>query len=271
MPLDAKFYEAVETLLVPGMGTENVGPLLYSLARILRPRTVLEVGLGYTTPFILQALMDDVEEFRADRKLLKDSGKSAQRASILLPQHFENEYSPRLHAIDDYSTEGTSAPRVMDTVKTLGLSHLIDLHKSDFRGYSKKLDAGVFPVDLAWFDCGGINEYVDFLEEYWPLINDQHGLLILHYTYWPFPDEAGNWDRKRMLLGPLANEIKKQQVASGIASRFEVLSLLEPHKFQQGSVTMIRKLAPDSICREAGFQDEVEYLYGSKPKPLIKL
>ncbi len=52
MPLDPRFYRAVEPLYFSGMGTEHVAPLLYTLARMTRPRSVLEVGLGYTTPFL---------------------------------------------------------------------------------------------------------------------------------------------------------------------------------------------------------------------------
>ena len=48
MPLDAKFYDTIAPLAVPGYGTEEVGPLLYSLVRMTRPRRVLEVGLGFT-------------------------------------------------------------------------------------------------------------------------------------------------------------------------------------------------------------------------------
>ena len=269
--LGARFYEATAELCVPGMGTENVAPFLYSLIRMLRPRTVLEVGLGYTTPFIVQALEDNVKEFQADREIVRGAVEAPGRNSILLRQYFDDDYQPRLHAIDDYSTEGTSAPKVLAVINSLGLSHLIDMHEGDFRAYSKRMAGEAFPIDLAWFDCGGVNEYADFIEEYWPLINEDHGNLILHYTYWPFPDEKGDWSSKRMLIGPLVNEIRKQQLESGTAGKYEVVSLLEPHKYQQGSLTMIRKLAPASMCRDSGFQDELEFLYGSRPKPLIRL
>ena len=38
------------------MGAENLGPLLYTLVRFIKPQSVLEVGAGYTTLFLLQAL-----------------------------------------------------------------------------------------------------------------------------------------------------------------------------------------------------------------------
>ena len=42
----------------PGMGTENVAPFLRSLAELVRPKRILEVGAGYTTPFLLEALVN---------------------------------------------------------------------------------------------------------------------------------------------------------------------------------------------------------------------
>ncbi len=79
MTLDSEFYRAVKRLFVPGMGTEHVGPLLYSLVRMMRPRSVLEVGLGYSTPFLAAGLKDNIEEFRADREVLKNCPDTDQR------------------------------------------------------------------------------------------------------------------------------------------------------------------------------------------------
>jgi hypothetical protein len=53
MLMDRGFLEAIKPLYSPVMGTEAMGPLLYSLICFSRPQRVLEVGAGYTTPFIL--------------------------------------------------------------------------------------------------------------------------------------------------------------------------------------------------------------------------
>ena len=45
------------------MGTENVAPLLRSLIRMVRPQRVLEIGAGYTTPFLLDGLEKNEELF----------------------------------------------------------------------------------------------------------------------------------------------------------------------------------------------------------------
>ena len=43
-------------------GAENLGPMLYSLVRFAKPARVLEVGAGYTSVFLLQALADNAAE-----------------------------------------------------------------------------------------------------------------------------------------------------------------------------------------------------------------
>jgi hypothetical protein len=65
--VDRDFMDAVQELYVPSMGSDVMAPLLYSLIRFVRARTVLEVGMGYTTPFIARALKDNDDAFRAER------------------------------------------------------------------------------------------------------------------------------------------------------------------------------------------------------------
>ena len=52
-PFDECFQE--------GMGTELMAPLLYSLVRFVRPQTILEIGLGYTTPWLAKGIEDNGE------------------------------------------------------------------------------------------------------------------------------------------------------------------------------------------------------------------
>ena len=46
---------------VPGYGTEKVGPFLESLVGLARPQRILELGMGYTTPFLLNGLKENTE------------------------------------------------------------------------------------------------------------------------------------------------------------------------------------------------------------------
>jgi hypothetical protein len=245
-----------------------------------RPRNVLEVGLGYTSPFIALALKENRDEFDADRRLMQPAVPASeldaddpadQRRSILNADYFETDYVPHLHVIDDFSTAGTTAPRVLETLDSLDLDFAVIPHEGDFRGYSGNFADSSLPFDLVWFDCGDAAAYLDFLREYWPLINPDHGLLLLHYTYWYLTMERGGREFGKLLSGPIANEIKRQQIAAGFDGRFEVLSLVEPHKRHQGSVTMVRRLPAESMARNSDFRDEMIQIFGRAPGTMVRL
>jgi predicted O-methyltransferase YrrM len=271
MPLDTNFYKAVEPLHYAGMGTEHVAPLLYSLVRMTRPCSVLEVGLGYTTPFIAQALADNISEFQEDRRILTDPVADDERRLVLAEEYFQADYSPVHHAIDDFSDEDSSGKQALQVIEALDLESVVQVHKGDFHGLSRQMDQSAFPLDLVWFDCGGLPEYVDFIEEYWRMINPDHGMLLLHFTYSRLSFVHDGVENVALICGPVANEIKRQQMHAGVNASFEVLSLVEPHKRRQGSVTMIRKLPWTSMCRDRDFEQEVLEISGKRSKPIIKL
>ena len=277
MPLDAKFFEAVKPLLVPGMGTEHVGLLLYSLVRMTRPRNLLEVGVGFTTPFLAMALHDNVRESGEDSAILAKSKSmrspdEISRRGILDREFFKKKYTPFLHAIDDFSLEHTAAPRVLEAIKELGLEQFIKVQNSDFRGLAANMEPSFLPLDLVWFDCGNAIDYREFISEYWPFINPHHGLLLLHFTYWPGKVVSNGIEREVTTVGSVLNEFKRQQVMHGMHAKFEVLSLLEPHKSRQGSVTMIRKLPGGAYAiRHKSFEKEMEGRYGKMVKPFPEL
>ncbi len=88
----------------------------------------------------------------------------------------------------------------------------------------------VLPIDFAFLDCGGYANYQAFMEEYWPLINPDGGLLLVHST-------LTNLEGLAFLKG-----LKLRQATGGLAE-FELLSLLEPHKTRQNNCTLLRKIA----------------------------
>jgi len=49
-----------EKWYVSGYGTEKVGPFLGSLIEMVRPQKILEVGFGYTTPFLIESLKNNL-------------------------------------------------------------------------------------------------------------------------------------------------------------------------------------------------------------------
>jgi predicted O-methyltransferase YrrM len=273
MALNGKLFDTTAELYNPGMGSEHVALLLYSLVRMLRPRRVLEVGLGYTSPFLAQALQDNETEIAEDKKILGGRKTDPDRRAVLVPEYYEQDYTPRLIAIDDLSLAESTAPKVQDVLRRLELDRLVEFHNGDFRGYGKNLGSEHLPFDLVWFDCGGPFEYIDFLREYWPLINADHGILLMHFTYWygDVADADTGAAYRAHFLAPIANEIKRQQLESGPESEFEVLSLLEPHKNRQGSLTMVRKLSVHSLCRDEDFQEAMAQITGRAVAPMPTL
>jgi hypothetical protein len=243
--LNAHFLETVEPLRAPLSGTELMAPLLYSLVRSLRPRRLIEVGMGYTTPFIAQALADNVADFRRETEQLKrkteelvegeaESSGDAEKRWFEAepvgadPGYYLSEYEPHLYAFDDFSDGYSSAPRVLEALKRLDLCGRITFIQGNPCGRSREIDPGHLPIDFAWNDASWPDE---FFEEYWPLIDPDGGVILFHNTVNSY---IGN-------VLPVKN-LKLRQAASGL-NDFEMISLVEPHKLNQRSFTMARKIS----------------------------
>jgi hypothetical protein len=226
------------------MGVELMSPLLYDLVRCHRPRIVMEVGAGYSTLFLLQALADSRRDFLAERELIQGRPRGDMVSGLRrliegrhplplgLPDYYAQEYRPRLIVIDDLSHAATSAGAVEHSAMSLGLSEFLSFRSGDFRGMSKKLATEDLPIDLLWFDCGGFDHYRAVISEYWELVNPRGGLLLLHST-------VTNVELRAILLS-----LKLKQATEAFR-KFELLSILEPHKWRQNSVTMIRMIRED--------------------------
>jgi len=200
-------------------GTENAGPLLSALVRFTRPRSLLEVGAGQTTLYLLDALSQAVSDDRRER----DLGPPPHGVRT----YYEVPYRPHLTVLDDLSLDGTTAGSVADVVARLGVDDMVSFVNADFRGYSRQVPASRLPFDFIWFDCGGLDEYVDFVHEYWPLVNADGGLVVLHST-------------QSNLMLRLFVERLEQRLRDPEPPGYELLSLAEPHKTAQNSVTIIR-------------------------------
>ena len=190
----------------PGMGTENVGPLLRNLVQMIRPQRILEVGAGYTTPFLLDGLKENETLF--DEGNLDPSYKE---------WHILNN-DPKLVIIDD-------AP--LPKIESKYLEHI----RGKFQGRSQELFDKYGNFDLVWFDCGGPPEYQDFLTEYWDICSHY---MIFHYTFFQGKPTSNidiissTIDGWRRLLG---------------SDNVQRIDILEPHKASQGSITMLKKVS----------------------------
>lgn len=278
MPINSTFLEKLETLRSPHMGTELVANLIYSLIRYCRPNLSLEIGLGYTTVYILQALADNVADAQKEKRgLMKktydtlkkldseikmDSPQESLKEidfqwtlnepSLLNPGFYFNDHTPRMIGIDDFSfsehdvkfdkyNSKNPAKRLEHVVSSLGLSSFLDFLEGDFRMYLPDFRKSNMLFDFIWFDCGGYPEYFDFVKGAFDLINPDGGILLLHFT-----------------VDPQIARIKqniRSIIESSPENACEVVNLIEPHKLWQNSVTLVRRI---SGYDERKYQPSVE-------------
>ena len=191
---------------VPGYGTEKVAPFLRSLAELTRPQKVLEIGMGYTTPFLLEAIEKNSEG------LLWDSNCDKE--------YLNKSYDPKFVVVDDQSLE-EDAERAADRRSKLQENSLVHFIEGDMMDHSvvdRVRDSG--PYDLVWFDCGGPVEYQYFVDYYWNMVKEY---ALFHFTYF-----RGEPNKNNSILSTITD----------ISYRMDIV---EPHKFKQGSITMLRK------------------------------
>ena len=189
----------------PGMGTENVGQFLQSLMMLCRPQRVLEIGVGYTTPFLIEGIVNNsniiIERNNINEKYFKDYI-----------------YDPKMVIIDDNSLGEAIDPNIKDS---LNRHEFLEVINGKFQGKSKELYKKYGTFDFVWFDCGGVEEYSAFANEYWEICSEY---VIFHYTY---SEGVPN--------------ILYKVILENVKPPFFRLDVLEPHKSRQGSLTILRK------------------------------
>ncbi|GLZ27824.1 hypothetical protein Lesp02_00140 [Lentzea sp. NBRC 105346] len=223
------FEEAVARLRVPGMGTEVVAPLLQLLIQLVRPRRVLEVGMGYTTPFIASALAALESQVRAEHSGLVakqdrpiDDAWLYEPPALLAPSFYASPYRPEFVAVDDLSLPTSSAPLVRSVLDSLDLD--VTVINAPLQSCRALLPAGFAPIDLAWVDAW---ECLYFFENFWDLINPAGGLVVMHYLM-TYPEGEAIVDYIADVLHAHPGEL-------------EMVNLVEPHKLTQNSLTVLRR------------------------------
>lgn len=187
-----------------GMGTENAGGFLRSMVHMLRPKNILEIGAGYTTPFLLEGLINNQRVY--------DDGN-------LSSTYFENyNYDPKLVVIDNMSLGELS---IKPGMKEIISSEYTEFVHGNFEGKADLLRQKHGNFDFVWFDCGGNSEYRNFIEEYWEICSDY---IFFHFTY---TNGSPNGNHEVIRKGAKGNPV--------------ILDIIEPHKSRQGSITMVRK------------------------------
>ena len=187
-----------------GMGTENVGGFLRAMAQMLRPKNILEIGAGYTTPFLLEALINNERVY--------DDGN-------LDPSYFRDYiYDSKLIVIDNMSLGELSKKPGMDQIIS---SKYIEFVEGNFEGKADILGEKYGAFDFVWFDCGGSAEYKIFMDEYWDICSDY---IFFHFTY----------------INGSPNELR-DIILNNVTGNPSIFDIVEPHKRRQGSITMVQK------------------------------
>jgi predicted O-methyltransferase YrrM len=225
MPVPGEeFHAAVRPLFVPEMGTECTAYLLYWLVRMTRPRKVLEIGMGYTTPFLAKALHDNVEAVTVERELL-GTPASVVHQPLAHPGYYDEPYEPRLICIDRMTEPESSAPRAHAVLTELGLADRVSVIETDLRGSSGEVREKFGLLDFAWIDTW---DTLAFLREYWGLVDPAGGVLAVHYLM-TYPEGRAIQHYLNSLRGPEGGHL-------------EVTNFREPHKTYQNSITLIRRI-----------------------------
>jgi predicted O-methyltransferase YrrM len=234
----AEFLRSVAPLSVPSSGTDRVAPMLYHLVQFARPARVLEIGMGYTTPFLAQALrdLDDTVESESEALAAKsaqyeqderalDEAWLEQPPALASPEFYLAPYEPELVAVDDLSSGKSSARHVGSILEDLGLADLVTTVDSKLADLPESTDpAFVTPFDLVWLDAW---DCLTFFEECWHLVSPGGGLLVMHYLL-TYPEGAA--------ILEYLKSCQRTQPGS-----FELVSILEPHKLAQNSITVLRR------------------------------
>lgn len=207
MPLDTQFIGAATTHFSPfrlSSGTELVSPLLYSLARLIRPKSVVEYGSGYSTLFLLRALADNVLDVELERRSLHnktsstrllerlasaDSSMSADSKAATLewidsgeiasnvdPLFYLELHNPHLFSFECLPADHDYVQRMRSAVSAVGHEALFThICGESFR--REALPSAALPIDLAWNDN---DRYTEFFSEFWDLLNPSGGIMIFH-------------------------------------------------------------------------------------------
>ena len=213
-----------------------MAPLLYSLVKMQRPQTSMAVGLGYSTLHILKALAENYQELQYDIEVMQGKTVDPMRREVLYEDYFNDPdllQQPVLHGIDNFSEQGPHLEGLKACVAALELAPFFKLHQMDFQDFDAESTLENECVDFIWLDCGHQLDYPAQINKFWPLLEPDGGVMAIHYTHVDIDMDYDGEIHKLMITGAVTNAIKKQQLTAQMNSRFEYISLLEPHKFDK--------------------------------------
>jgi predicted O-methyltransferase YrrM len=227
--LDRKFVNHLSSLYNPHMGVENIGPFLYSFVRFTKVKQIVEIGAGYTSLWILQALKDNDDELKRIQNLQRDGKCRLLDYPWTIPDIVEkyNDSPSTLQCIDNCLHQKETATGAGAVAKTLGLDSYLQFIRGDAFELAREKDS----VDLLWCDFGVGSRMKEFVASAWCSIRPG-GFLLCHSTL--------TNTRTRDWLE--AARARKGADVTGIPpDEYVEVSLLEPHKRYQNSVSIFQK------------------------------
>jgi hypothetical protein len=186
----------------PGMGTLDFADLVSSIIRMERPQTVVEVGCGYTTHLIQEALIDT-------GTYVNDGTLTDDFLTHLAPLNLN------FYVIDEKMVLDSSKLAKADIV------HL-ELIKGKFQENMERILVRHERIDFAVFDCGGAEEYSEWCRKYLETCN----CVAFHFT-----SSAG-----------VPNTLDKIVREAAFELGYEIFHIFEPHKKRQSGCTLVRRL-----------------------------
>ena len=227
--LEHHFLRHLDALYNPHMGVENLGPFLYSFLRMTKRRKVVEIGAGYTSLWILQALKDNDDELRAIRELQRVGQCRLLDWPWTVPDCVENfdSEAASLNCIDTCLHQKETATGASAIAQSLGLGPYMNFLQADAFTVELEPDS----VDVLWCDFGVGSRMRDFVSQTWSSIR-AGGFLLCHST-------LTNQHTRDWLEA--ARSRQAEDITGMPPDEYVEISLLEPHKHYQNSISIFQK------------------------------
>lgn len=171
--MDNKFFDSIEHLKDNTMGTKHVAYLLYSMIRMSKPTNILEIGIGYTTPFILQAMRENYNDIIQIKNSIKSGLIDYNIMKNLKLAYYNSDYKCVYTGVDNMSHKNCEV--VVDYIKKqTDIEHI--LHLDNYNTLPRDT-----LYDFIWMDCGDYNDYINLLENFTTVFSNG-ALILLHNT-----------------------------------------------------------------------------------------